>query len=90
MTWNHVPEWVTATNTSGSFDAQIILNEDGTFVYQYGAINHGGTGVAQIGWQLSTTDYQVLSFGASLEPPPKADCSAFWIGKLVEEVLPVT
>ncbi|HEX7438442.1 MAG TPA: hypothetical protein VF308_17200, partial [Caldimonas sp.] len=70
VSWKNVPEWVSASNTSGSFDLQIILNEDGSFVYQYGTIIHGGTGTAQIGWQLSTSDYQVLSFGASLEPPP--------------------
>ena len=70
VTWKSVPEWVNASNTSGSFDFQIILNEDGTFVYQYLNIVHGGTGSAQIGWQLSTTDYSVLTFGASAEPPP--------------------
>ena len=70
VTWKSVPEWVSASNTSGSFDLQIILNEDGSFIFQYGTISHGGTGTAQVGWQLSTTDYQVLSFGASAEPPP--------------------
>ena len=69
VTWKSVPEWVGYSNTSGGFDLQILLNEDGSFVYQYGAIVHGGTGTAQIGWQLSTSDYQVLSFGASSEPP---------------------
>jgi MSHA biogenesis protein MshQ len=70
VTWWHVPEWVTASNTSGSFDLQMILNENGTFIYQFGTITHGGTGQAQIGWQLSTTDYEVLTFGAAAEPPP--------------------
>ena len=70
VTWFHVPEWVTSSNTSGSFDLQVILNEDGSFIYQYGNITHGGTGTAQIGWQLTTTNYAVLSFGASAEPPP--------------------
>lgn len=70
VTWKNVPEWVTASNTSGSFDLQVILNENGTFVYQYGNIVHGGTGSAQIGWQLSTSDFEVLTFGASSEPPP--------------------
>ncbi len=70
VTWKNVPEWVSASNTSGSFDLQVILNENGTFIYQYGNIVHGGTGTAQIGWQLSSTDYGVLSFGASSEPPP--------------------
>lgn len=72
VTWKNVPEWVAANNTSGSFDLQIILNEDGSFIYQYGTITHGGTGTAQIGWQLSTTDYQVLAFGAASEPPPNS------------------
>jgi MSHA biogenesis protein MshQ len=70
VTWKSIPEWVTASNTSGSFDFQMILNEDGSFIYQYLNIVHGGTGAAQIGWQLSTTDYTVLTFGASSEPPP--------------------
>ena len=68
ISWVNVPEWVTSTNTSGSFTFQIVLNEDGSFVYQYKTIVHGGTGKAQIGWQLSTTDYDVLTFGASTEP----------------------
>ena len=68
VTWKNVPEWVTASNTSGSFDLQIVVNEDGSFVYQYGAIVHGGTGTAQIGWQVSTTDFAVLAFGAASEP----------------------
>jgi MSHA biogenesis protein MshQ len=68
VTWYHVPEWVTASNSSGFFDLQVILNENGTFIYQYGPIVHGGTGVAQVGWQLSNTDYGVLNFGASSEP----------------------
>jgi len=72
VTWKNVPEWVAANNTSGSFDLQIVLNEDGSFVFQYGSIVHGGTGTAQIGWQLSTTDFQVLAFGASAEPPPNS------------------
>jgi len=70
VTWKNVPEWVSASNTSGSFDLQVILNENGTFVYQYGNIVHGGTGSAQIGWQLTTSDFEVLTFGASAEPPP--------------------
>ncbi len=72
VTWKNVPEWVSASNTSGSFDLQVILNEDGSFVYQYGVISHGGTGTAQIGWQLTSSDYQVLSFGAATEPAPNS------------------
>ena len=72
VTWKNVPEWVAANNTSGSINLQIVLNEDGSFIFQYGNVVHGGTGTAQIGWQLSTTDYQVLAFGAAAEPPPNS------------------
>ena len=72
VTWKNVPEWVAANNTSGRFDLQIVLNEDGSFIFQYGTISHGGTGTAQIGWQLSNSDYQVLAFGAATEPPPNS------------------
>jgi MSHA biogenesis protein MshQ len=77
VTWFHVPEWVSASQTSGSFDLQLILNEDGSFVYQYGNVIHGGTGLAQIGWQLSVTDFAVLTFGASAEPPPNTSIVFF-------------
>lgn len=72
VTWYHVPEWVSSTNTSGSFDVQVILNENGTFVYQYGTVNHGGTGTAEVGWQISSSDYDVIQFGAASEPPPNS------------------
>lgn len=77
VTWKNVPEWVSASNTSGAFDLQIILNEDGSFIYQYGTISHGGTGTAQIGWQLGSTDYQVLAFGAAVEPSPNTAIKFF-------------
>jgi len=83
VTWKSVPEWVNASNTSGAFDLQIILNEDGSFVYQYGNnFQHGGTGTAQVGWQLSTTDYQVLSFGASVEPSANSAIKFFLPGPI--------
>lgn len=72
VTWYHVPEWVSTSNSSGSFDVQVILNENGSFVYQYGTISHGGTGTAEVGWQLHSSDYDVLEFGASTEPPPNS------------------
>ncbi|OYV00134.1 MAG: hypothetical protein CFE45_10295, partial [Burkholderiales bacterium PBB5] len=68
VTWYNVPEWVAAGNTSGSFTVQVVLNEDGSFVYQYHTIVHGGTGTGQVGWQLDSSDYTVLSFGAASEP----------------------
>jgi len=83
VTWKSVPEWVNSNNTSGGFDLQIILNEDGSFVYQYGNnFQHGGTGTAQVGWQLSTGDYQVLSFGASVEPSANSAIKFFLPGPI--------
>lgn len=69
VTWYRVPEWVSSSNTSGAFDIQLILHENGSFVYQYGSIQHGGTGIAEVGWQISDSDYDVIEFGASSEPP---------------------
>ncbi len=61
VTWVNVPEWGAAART-GSFNLQVIL-EEGTneFVYQFGASSHPTGGSAQIGWELSTTDYAVWS-----------------------------
>uniref|UniRef100_UPI0035A0AE59 DUF6701 domain-containing protein n=1 Tax=Roseateles sp. TaxID=1971397 RepID=UPI0035A0AE59 len=83
VTWKRVPEWVNSSTTSGGFDLQIILNEDGSFIYQYGNnFQHGGTGTAQVGWQLSTSDYQVLSFGASVEPTANSAIKFFLPGPI--------
>lgn len=83
VTWKNVPEWVNSTNTSGAFDLQVILNEDGTFVFQYGNnISHGGTGTAQVGWQLTSTDYQRLTFGASVEPSANSAIKFFLPGPI--------
>lgn len=64
VTWNNVPEWTANGSTSGNYNLQIILNENGTFVYQYG-VNVPGlqATLAQVGWQVSTTDYDVPSVG---------------------------
>ena len=61
VTWTAVPEW----NAAGSFfDLQAILNENGQFVYQFGASNNPSGGKAQIGWELSTADYDTIAFTA--------------------------
>ncbi len=61
VTWVNVPEWGASART-GSFNLQIILEEaTGEFVYQFGTSSHPTGGSAQIGWQLTTTDYEVWS-----------------------------
>ncbi len=64
VTWNNIPEWAAGGSTSGNYNLQIILNENGTFIYQYGVNVPGPQAtLAQVGWQVSTTDYNVPSVG---------------------------
>lgn len=68
VTWVNVPEWG-ATSRTGRFNLQVILEEDThEFVYQFGTSSHPTGGSAQIGWQLTTTDYEVWS--TPVVPPP--------------------
>lgn len=61
VTWVNVPEWGSTART-GSFNLQVILEEaTHEFVYQFGTSSHPTGGAAQIGWQLTTTDYDVWS-----------------------------
>lgn len=60
VTWNNVPKWVTANQIAGNFNLQIILEEGGDFVYQYGNVVDTQANVpAQIGWQVNTNDYDI-------------------------------
>jgi uncharacterized repeat protein (TIGR01451 family) len=66
VTWNAVPQW-SALGTS--YQLQIQLDEGGDFYYMFGASNNvtapGGEvlGPAQIGWQLTTTDFALVQAG---------------------------
>ena len=61
VTWSQMPEW----NSGGSlFNVQIILFENGDFVYQYKNIANYSQGTGQIGWQLSTTDYDLVDLSS--------------------------
>ncbi|MEO6975337.1 MAG: LamG domain-containing protein, partial [Gallionella sp.] len=63
-TWNSIPEWAAGGSTSGNYNLQIILNEDGTFVYQYGSDTPGPQAtLAQVGWQVDQTDYDIPNVG---------------------------
>ena len=59
VTWINTPDW----GSTGSFyNFQVILNEDGSFIYQYGASNNPDLGKADIGWEVDTTDYGLYTY----------------------------
>ncbi|OYY95308.1 MAG: hypothetical protein B7Y41_02035 [Hydrogenophilales bacterium 28-61-23] len=61
VTWTDVPDF---GNSSSRFNLQMILRENGDFVYQFGNIVNSTGGKAQSGWELSTSDYDTLAFNA--------------------------
>ena len=64
VTFSDVPEW----NASGShFDVQIILYESGEFVYQFGNISNPTQGHPQIGWEITTDDYQLYDYNSATD-----------------------
>lgn len=64
VTWRNVPEWTTFNNADGNYNLQIILQEDGDFVYQYGPHTPAPSATAaQIGWEVSTADYVETGVG---------------------------
>lgn len=69
VTWSNVPEWAAGGSTSGNYNLQAILQEDGTFIYQYGNNTPGpGNTTAQVGWQVNHTndfDVPLIGFPAS-------------------------
>jgi len=60
VSWVNVPEWSAAGST---FTFQMILYENGEFVYQYQAGTNPSGGAGEVGWQLSTTDFAVTRRG---------------------------
>jgi MSHA biogenesis protein MshQ len=64
VTWFHVPEWAATNTANGSYDLQVILEEGGDFVYQFGNDVPGAGNVnAQVGWQVSSSDYAIPQVG---------------------------
>jgi len=59
VTWSNVPEW---SAVGSSFNVQVVLHENGDFVYQYGSMTNPQQGIAQIGWEVSTDDYQLMDY----------------------------
>ncbi len=59
VTWVNTPDW----GSAGSYyNFQVILNEDGSFIYQYGPSNNPDNGHADIGWEVVTTDYGLYAY----------------------------
>ena len=64
VTWSNVPEWTNTNTTGGNYNLQLIVQENGEFIYQYGTDSAGPqAALPQVGWQISTTDYEVVSVG---------------------------
>ncbi len=61
VTWSQMPEW---NSGSSLFNVQIILYENGDYVYQYKDIANFSHGTGQVGWQLSTTDYDLVDMSS--------------------------
>lgn len=57
VTWSQMKEWNSGPSL---FNLQIILYENGDFVYQYRDIANQTQGTGQVGWQLNTTDYDLV------------------------------
>ena len=82
VTWANVPEWGSTART-GSFNLQVILEETtNEFVYQFGPSSHPTGGSAQIGWQLSPTDYAVWS--TPVVPPANSAVRFYVPGPIAE------
>jgi MSHA biogenesis protein MshQ len=64
VTWNNVPEWTTGSNPTGSYNLQVILQENGEFIYQYGIDVPGPSAtLGQTGWQADSLDYDTVATG---------------------------
>lgn len=64
VTWNNVPEWATFSSATGNYNLQIIINEGGDFIYQYGTDTPGPqAALGQVGWEVATADYDTPAVG---------------------------
>ncbi len=64
VTWSNVPEWANFGEAVGNYNLQIILQENGDFIYQYGPHTPGSGSVgAQIGWEVAQSDYAETAVG---------------------------
>ena len=64
VTWNNIPEWTNGSNPVGAYNLQLILQENGEFIYQYGADTPGPqASLGQVGWQVDSSDYDTPQVG---------------------------
>jgi len=61
VTWTNVKEWSQAPS---GFNLQVIVYENGDFVFQYGNQTNPSGGKAAIGWELTTVDYTDYAFAS--------------------------
>lgn len=59
VTWKDVRDY---NSVNSRFNLQVILMENGDFIYQYGGIVNSTGGKAQSGWELSGGDFDSLAF----------------------------
>lgn len=83
VTWSNVPEWVQGSSPTGGYNMQLILLENGEFIYQYGTDVAGPQAKnGQVGWQGGdTTDYDNPPAGF----PINNTAIKFYLGKPVAE-----
>lgn len=89
VTWTNAPEWDAGTGSGANsyFNLQVILNENGDFVFQYGTSNNTSHGNAQIGWELTTTDYALISYPPDTSLLPGTSSSSVGIGTLTNTAI---
>ena len=65
VTWNNVPEWTSSGTPTGAYNLQVILQENGEFIYQYGSVTPGpSAALGQVGWQAAdTADFETPQIG---------------------------
>lgn len=57
VTWSNVSEWNSGPSL---FNMQVVLHENGDFVYQYKNVANYSQGTGQIGWQIGTASYDLV------------------------------
>jgi hypothetical protein len=81
VSWVNVPEY----NARGSsFTFQIVLQENGEFVLQYGNSTSTSGGSGDSGWELTTSDYEVARMGL----PPSGTAIRFVRPRLQDICIP--
>lgn len=83
VTWSNVPEWVSGSSPVGAYNMQVILQENGEFIYQYGTDIAGPNAKnGQVGWQGGDqVDYDTPPAGF----PTNNTAIKFYIGAPIAE-----